>query len=153
MKFLKYVILVIMAVFLSSGCNRGSNKIPGSVVNIPNTASGETHSDVLPVIKFDKTEHDFGKVIEGEVVTFAFKFRNTGKSDLVIANVSASCGCTATEYPKVPVRPGEENYIKVSFDSHDRAGFQEKTITIAANTQPSISTLNIKAKVIRPEKE
>ncbi len=104
-------------------------------------------------MKFDNLEHDFGKVIRGEIVTYSFKFKNTGNADLVIANISTSCGCTATEYPKTPVKPGAEDYIKVSFDSHDRSGFQSKDITIAANTQPSITTLRITAKVFQPEKE
>jgi hypothetical protein len=125
--------------------------VPASVVNVPNSASG-AKQDGLPQFQFNTTEHDFGKVIQGERVTFAFKFRNSGDADLVIANISTTCGCTATEYPHTPVKPGEENIIKVTFDSAGKEGFQHKTVTIAANTQPSNTDISVKAQVFMPEK-
>ena len=149
MKILPIVILGSLIMFNSCTGDRGG--VPASVVNVPNSASGEK-VDGLPQFLFTKIEHDFGKVIQGERVTFAFKFKNSGDADLVIANISATCGCTATEYPKTPIKPGEENTIKVTFDSSGKEGFQHKTITIAANTQPSNTELAIKALVISPEK-
>ena len=143
--------LFVLAAVLTS-CNQGEgDKIDGDVVFIPNTAEGEPDMDALPVLTFKETTHDFGKVIRGEVVTYAFTFRNEGKTDLLIADISSTCGCTATEYPKVPVAPGEKSYVKVTFDSRGRKGFQNKSITVAANTQPSTTTLTIKAMVIIPE--
>ena len=78
-------------------CHSNHEQIPADVVNIPNSASDGDTGDELPVLTFKETTHDFGKVIQGEIVSYAFHFRNTGKSDLVIADVSASCGCTATK--------------------------------------------------------
>jgi hypothetical protein len=146
-----FLILVVIVVLVSCSGDRG--QIPAKVVNIPNTASGESSKDGLPVLEFALLEHDFGKVIQGEIVTYAFKFKNTGKSDLVIANISASCGCTASDYPKTPVKPGEEQVVKVSFDSTGKEGFQRKTLEVAANTQPSNTVLSITAIVINPEKQ
>lgn len=134
-------------------CTGNRDQVPGNVVNIPNTASGDINKVASPEITFEKTTHDFGKVIQGERVTYAFKFTNSGNADLVIANVSASCGCTAMDYPKVPIKPGELKTIKVTYDSGGRTGYQNKTVTIAANTQPSNTTLTIKAQVILPEKK
>jgi hypothetical protein len=134
-------------------CSGDRSQVPANVVNIPNSASGDQNLDQLPAMEFVKLEHDFGKVIQGEVVSYAFKFKNTGKADLVIASISASCGCTAGKYPKRPVKPGEEDFIEVSFDSSGREGFQNKTLDIAANTQPSITTITIKAMVFRPERQ
>jgi hypothetical protein len=146
-----FLILVVIVVLVS--CSGDSGQIPAKVVNIPNTASGESSKDGLPVLEFAALEHDFGKIIQGEIVTYAFKFKNTGKSDLLIANISASCGCTASEYPKTPVKPGEEQVVKVSFDSAGKEGFQRKTLEVAANTQPSNTVLSITAIVINPEKQ
>ena len=70
--------------------------------------------------------------------------------DLIISNVSASCGCTATKYTKEAVPPGEEGVITVTFDSRKRRGFQNKAVTVSANTQPNRTVLRIKAKVISP---
>jgi hypothetical protein len=146
-----YLIIMVLVVFVS--CSGDKNQIPARVVNIPNTASGDSNKYGLPVIGFTTLEHDFGKVIQGELVTYAFKFKNTGKSDLVIANISTSCGCTASKYPKTPVKPGEENFVEVSFDSAGKEGFQNKTLEVAANTQPSNTVLTIKAMVFLPEKQ
>jgi hypothetical protein len=146
-----FKITLIAAVALLVSCSGERGKVPASVVNIPNTAEGST-TDGLPQIQFNQTEHDFGKVIQGERVTYAFKFKNTGDADLVIGSISATCGCTATDYPRTPIKPGEENMIKVTFDSAGKEGFQHKTITVAANTQPSSTVLSIKAMVFTPEK-
>lgn len=121
-------------------------------MNIPNSASGNNDQSGLPVIEFGKLEHDFGKVIQGEVVSYSFRFKNTGKSDLLIANIGTSCGCTATQYPKTPIKPCEENMIEVSFYSAGKQGFQSKTLEVAANTQPSITILTVKAMVVLPER-
>jgi len=151
MKLSRLLILLSLMVLVS--CSGDRSRVPADVVNIPNSASGNDNQDRLPMIEFTTTEHDFGKVIQGEVVSYSFKFKNTGKSDLVIANISAACGCTASEYPKEPVKPGEEKVIEVIFNSSGKQGFQNKTLTVAANTQPSNTTLTIKAQVIIPEKQ
>jgi hypothetical protein len=152
MKIFRIGIIFISLCILVS-CSGDHPKVPGSVVNIPNTASGSEIEGKLPIIEFDKTEHDFGKVIRGEIVSYRFKFKNTGSSDLIIANISAACGCTASEYPKEPIAPGEENYIEVVFKSAGKKGFQNKTLEIAANTQPTNTVIAIKAMVIIPEKD
>jgi hypothetical protein len=144
-----FTFLLLLALL---ACNRPTDQISGGVVSMPNTASGKQTGEGLPEITFNDSIHDFGKVIQGEVVSYSFKFTNTGKSDLVIAAVNASCGCTATEYPKKPVKPGEEEYVRVTFSSGGREGFQKKTVTVAANTQPNTTVISIKAMVITPER-
>ena len=44
-----------------------------------------------PVITFEKTEHDFGKINEADGrVTTIFTFKNEGMEPLVLSNVRAS---------------------------------------------------------------
>lgn len=132
-------------------CNSGNNdKLSTDIVNNPSTASEEFDGSGLPEIKFVSDNHDFGEVVQGEVVTFAFKFENVGQSDLLISNVSTSCGCTVSKYPKDPVPPGGKESIQVTFDSSGRKGFQSKTATVVANTQPSKTTLRVEARVKQP---
>jgi len=149
-------ILFTILFFISFACNNsGENKeklIPADVVNNPNTASGNADFDKLPKIEFYEKVHDFGNVIQGEKVTYGFKFKNVGNSDLVISRVSTSCGCAVGSYPKTPIKPGKEDVISVTFDSYKRKGFQNKTITIVSNTQPNKKIIRIKAMVIIPEK-
>ena len=139
----------IVLVFFTSCGERGNQKLPGDIVSNPKSASG-TEVNNLPVIEFVKDLHDFGKVIQGEKVSFGFRFKNTGKTDLVIAQVNSSCGCTVPGFPKTPIKPGQENVISVMFDSAGRKGVQNKVITVVSNCQPSNTVLRIKAMVIVP---
>jgi hypothetical protein len=123
------------------------------VVFNPNSASGNENKDLLPVIKFDESEHDFGRILEGETVSYEFAFTNTGKSDLLIADVSTSCGCTVPSYPKAPLRPGEKGIVKVTFNSQGRRGYQTKNVIVVSNTQPNTTILKIKAQVINSASE
>ena len=148
------VLLIIMIFFVSchSRDKEGSLKIPASVVTNPNSASGKPDGD-LPALSFESVEHDFGKIIEGESVSCEFKFTNTGKADLVISDVSTSCGCTVPSYPKTAIRPGGTGIIKVAFNSRGKRGTQSKTVVVVANTQPNTTQLRIKAKVVNPAEE
>jgi len=85
--------------------------------------------------------------MEGEKVSYSFKFNNVGKEDLVITSVSTTCGCTVTDFPKDPVKPGEGGTIEVTFNSSGKSGKQVKVITVATNANPSESQLTIKANV------
>lgn len=153
MKRIIYVLILALlgpVFFIACKSGNNSNDLPASVVTNPNSAGGNK-SDALPVISFEKDFHDFGKLISGEQVTYAFKFRNTGKSLLIISNVSTSCGCTVSSFPKQPVKPGEGATIDVSFDSEGRHGLQTKSVTVFANTQPPTTTLRIQSQVVEPE--
>jgi hypothetical protein len=151
---MKYFYLILAATMIFSiSCNQGGNKkIPTDIVNNPISAEGDEGLDRLPKIKFEETTHDFGSVIQGEKVIYNYKFKNTGKSDLLIAKVEATCGCTAIKYPKHPVKPGEEGAVSITFNSEGRLGIQNKIVRVVANTQPNVITLKVKATVIKPEK-
>ena len=101
---------------------------------------------------FEEYEHNFGTIKEGQMVTHVFNFVNTGTNPLIIANAKGSCGCTVPEWPKDPIPPGERGKITVSYDSKNRSGSQEKTVSITANTDPQITQLKIKAQVIQEAK-
>ncbi len=151
-KIFTVLIIVFITVFIScTSCNDNKGRLPSNIVNNPNTASGESVNSGVAVISFDAEEHDFGKVIQGEKVTFAFKFENTGTADLIVSAVSTSCGCTSPSFTSEPVKPGDTGIIKVTFDSSNRKGFQNKTVTVVTNTQPNTKVLQIRAMVVVPE--
>lgn len=92
---------------------------------------------------------DFGKVAEGEIVEFSYRFKNTGTEPLIIENASASCGCTVPEKPEAPIKPGETGFIKVKFNSEGRAGVAHKTVTVTSNAAPAFPQLLLKGEVIK----
>ena len=101
----------------------------------------------LPSFEFTEETHDFGNIQEGEIVEHVFKFTNTGDATLIISSATASCGCTVPVWPKEPIAVGEEGEIQVRFNSKNKPGIQNKTVTITANTYPKINRLKIKANV------
>jgi hypothetical protein len=103
--------------------------------------------DGVPEITFDTLFYDFGNLIEGEKVAFTFKYKNTGTADLLIFDVYSTCGCTIPSFSKEPVSPGKEGKIEVLFDSANRSGLQNKTITLKLNTPEGEKSLWIKANV------
>ena len=152
MKHIIPILIICLLILTSCGTNSEKDIISTDIIENPNTASGKKEKDVLPKFEFEKNEHDFGKVIEGEKVSYTFVYKNVGKSDLVIFQAKASCGCTVPNYSKYPIEPGETGKIIITFNSNKRKGFQNKIITLVANTQPNTYVLRIKCLVIQPEK-
>lgn len=124
-----------------------------AVVNNPATAENPdgVNGDVaVPEFTFEKEVHDFGKIVQGEKVAYSFKFKNTGKGDLIITSAKGSCGCTIPEYPQEPIAPGAEGVIDVVFNSEGKEGQQNKKVTIVANTVPNTKVLAINGLVEVP---
>lgn len=87
-----------------------------------------------PEITFKEEVHDFGTFPEESgKVTCTFEFTNTGKADLVLQNVRASCGCTTPEWTKTPVKPGESGIVTATYNATGRPGRFSKTITVTSN--------------------
>lgn len=147
------IILLTTIAILFTSCDNSSTGISTDIVNNNNSAVKTAGEGQTAKMMFRETTHDFGTVIQGERVAYGFKFTNIGGSDLLITRVSTSCGCTVGDYPKEPIAPGKSGIIEVSFDSKNRKGFQNKTITVLANTEPNTTTLRIKTKIILPETE
>jgi hypothetical protein len=97
------------------------------------------------VLQLKETEHDFGHIPQGKPVYYSFDIVNTGKTELKLDNVQASCGCTTPEWSKDPIAPGATAKIKVGYNAAAENYF-EKTITITySSTQSKI--LKIKGTV------
>jgi len=98
-------------------------------------------------IAFNETSHQFGTIKQGDVVKYDFKFKNKGNAPLVIKNVDVSCGCTFPSYPFIPIEPGKEGTIGVTFDSKGKIGPQKPTITVVTNGRPRTLKLNLQGVV------
>ncbi len=102
-----------------------------------------------PKITFDFDTYNYGEVVDGDVVEVDFNFTNTGKSDLIIFDASASCGCTVPEYPKNKnIKPGEGGNIKVMFDTSNKPGKHPKSVTLSTNTDSGKKIIRINGFVL-----
>jgi len=104
-------------------------------------------------IQFAEKQHDFGDLTQGEIVTYKFAFQNTGTEPLMILNVQTTCGCTAPEWPKKPIPPGEGGEIVVTFNSAKKMGRVNKIITVYTNGEKPEEKLKIVSNVLPPATE
>lgn len=102
-----------------------------------------------PIVNVDNPEVNFGKIQQNEKFEHAFVLTNTGKSQLYIRKIKASCGCTAVQPEKKEIAPGESVKITTVFNSAGKRGNQNKNVTIITNDpKHSNLILRIKGEVI-----
>jgi hypothetical protein len=86
-----------------------------------------------PQLVVDSFEHSFGKVKPGTPLSYTFEIENKGSSDLEIASVTPSCGCTKGEFDKL-VTPGKKGKISLSIAKTEKyTGQIVKTASVATN--------------------
>lgn len=104
-----------------------------------------------PKIKLETAQHDFGDVNEGTYPTYKFKFYNVGDKPLVLKSVRPGCGCTASDYPREPIMPGDSSTITARFNSNGYGGRSfYKSITVTTNeTKNNLKVLYIKGNVLK----
>ena len=56
-----------------------------------------------PIIEFEEKVMDYGTIANGSDGQRIFKFKNTGKTPLIITRAKGSCGCTVPVWPKEPI--------------------------------------------------
>lgn len=100
-----------------------------------------------PMFEFESEVIDYGDVAVNSDGNRVFKFKNVGKSPLIITQVKASCGCTVPSKPEAPVMPGETGEIKVRYATN-RVGPFSKSITITSNAFEDTKVLRIKGRVV-----
>lgn len=142
-------ILAASILFFTTSCKEQNTEISTNDVTNSKTADGNTNTD-LPEVEFEEETHDFGRITQGEKVTYPFKFKNTGGANLIISSANGSCGCTIPDYPKKPILPGEEGVVNVVFASEGKSGMVEKSVTLVTNCEPSTKIIYIKANIIVP---
>lgn len=143
---MKKVLLTLSAVVVLAfvSCKeKASSKIDSA--NVAVAAERDEAAKQIPVMSFEKSEHDFGTIEQGTPQETVFKFTNTGDGPLIITDATSSCGCTVPTYPKnTPVAPGETGEMVVKFNGSGQNQVT-KTITVKANTAKGSEILRIKA--------
>lgn len=103
------------------------------------------------VVKWDQEMHDFGDIPKGIPATYEFTFTNNTKETILITSVKPACGCTAANYTKTPIKPGEKGMVAATFNAASAAPFQ-KSVTVITNEggAEAMKTLSFKGKVVEP---
>jgi hypothetical protein len=104
--------------------------------------------DSTLVIKFEKTVHDYGTIVQGSDGSYEFKFTNEGKTPLIMNNVRSSCGCTVPSWTREPIQPGSGGSIKVVYNTASIGAFN-KSVTVNSNAKNSEVVLMIKGNVVQ----
>ena len=145
------LIMIVLAGIAFTSCQQNTAKENNT--NTANELSSPVSTTASPdaaILTFEKSSFDFGKIKAGERVQYDFKFKNTGKTPLIIANAVATCGCTVPEPPKDPIMPGAEGVIKVVFNSAGKSGLQDKVITVTSNGNPAVNEVHLIGEVTQP---
>ncbi len=142
---MKKIVLAIsmVSLFAFTSCKENaSEKIKTD--NVAQAAERDEAAKAVPVMTFEKTEHDFGTINRGTAQEAAFKFTNTGNAPLIITDAKSSCGCTVPNPPKGPIAPGETSELIVKFNGSGQNQIT-KTVTVTANTEKGSEIIRIKA--------
>ena len=142
----KIFLSLAAGLFIFTACNQqNDNAQDNATENAENESS--SNGEGIGRMDFEDTVFDFGKIKEGEIVNHTFTFTNTGNEPIILARVSASCGCTTPTYTSTPILPGKTGEIAVEFNSTGQLGLQQKIITIASNSESNITTVQLKGEV------
>ena len=127
--FLVGVIVILGVILVFSNIQ---NK-PSS--NIQNNSSNtiQNNAGPQPRILVSEEEWDFGKVTRGEKPTHIFIVKNGGEGDLIIEGLKGSCPCIETSISTNLIKPGESAELKVTYDTTDYTGKDEKHLHIYSN--------------------
>ena len=148
---MKKLFFVLMAAASLVACQSSDKKSTGKPLTEEERSNAIRDTANYTSIQWlDSTYKDLGKIKEGQVIEVTFRFKNTGKKNLIFNTVSASCGCTIPEKPDRPFAPGEEGQIKAKFDSQGKPiGPVRKEIFANANTNPILNTLTFGVEITK----
>jgi len=98
-----------------------------------------------PKIRVEPASFDFGKALPEKTLEKQFSIRNFGDADLVIEQITTTCGCTAAlldEDSKV-LKPGRSGQLRVRLQTRDYSGKVVRSVMVRSN-DPGQKLLEIK---------
>lgn len=145
---------IVMTCFVFVGLFLFTTDLQAQTANVKPTvttsAATVTPKKATSAVAWKETTHDFGEIKKGVPVTHDFTFVNTTNETILITNVKASCGCTATNYTKTPIKPGETGFVSAKYNAASMGNFS-KTVTVTFNENEAPRVLTVKGKVVDGE--
>lgn len=121
--------------------------ISGIIAIAQTTPTPQHENPDAPVILFEEMLYDYGTIEQGGDGNHNFIYKNTGKEPLVLSKVRSSCGCTIPEWSRVPLLSGEQDTLKVTYDTR-RLGRFSKTVSIFSNAKKAMEVVRIQGEVV-----
>ncbi len=123
--------------------------VPVPAAPAPQPQAEEKPNPDAGIFKFDEKDntHDYGEVPEGPTAEYDFKFKNVGKSPIIITEAHGSCGCTVPKWPTEPILPKKTGIIHVTYNTDHRPGPISKEVTITSNASDKTTILHIRGTV------
>ena len=117
----------------------------GAIAQTPSVRTANLSSPA-PTATWEAQAHDFGLTAQGTPVSHTFTFTNTGQSPLRIEAVKAACGCTATDYSKQAIAPGEKGFVTATYNAA-KPGYFTKTVSVTSNAAEPVIVLTLRGQV------
>jgi hypothetical protein len=138
MKKILLLVFLMSTSFLMYAQEGSKTVLPASDLKSTTTPEAKKAEETLSL---KEDVYDFGKIPQGKPVTHIFEVTNTGKEELKIANVQASCGCTTPEWDKdKAIAPGGNSKITVGYNAAAEGAFSKLvTITYGENLSKQIT--------------
>lgn len=114
---------------------------------LPEVKTSVVKSADASVIVWKSESIELGEIPQNQPKKVTFEFKNTGKTAVLITDVKASCGCTATDYTKTPIQPGETAAVIATYNAANKGAFS-KTVTVTTNAETAPKVLAFKGTVI-----
>ncbi len=114
---------------------------------LPTATKSNAIETVAASITWKSDSIEVGQIPQGTPKAIDFTFKNTGTTTILITNVKAACGCTATEYTKTPIKPGESATVEVKYNAAAKGAFS-KTVTVTTTADATPKVLTFKGTVI-----
>ena len=114
---------------------------------LPTATKSNAIETVAASITWKSDSIEVGQIPQGTPKAIDFTFKNTGTTTILITNVKAACGCTATEYTKTPIKPGESATVQAKYNAAAKGAFS-KTVTVTTTADATPKVLTFKGTVI-----
>lgn len=106
-------------------------------------------STMAEQVKWNKTDHDFGKIILGPEANFTFEFKNKGKKEVIISTAEPGCSCTVSDFSKDAVAKNKTGRVVLKYATANRPGWFKKGVKVTFS-DGSTQQLTITGDVIVP---
>lgn len=146
----KSIVFSLVLMMGLTACKKEQIQTPETLQS--ETSVTETAAPQGPVtsVALSEAHWDFKNVTKGQSVEHVYEVTNTGDQPLIISEVVPGCGCTAPEFTKDPIMPGEKGQVMLRFDSSSFEGFQNKQAQVYANVENAPIIISFTANVVKP---